>query len=319
MTQPHVVLVGAVLILISLVSSSYVRAQQVEAVPRNQTTTWEVRPFTPVTDAVLRNPDPEDWLMINRTYDFQGYSPLDQITRDNVGQLQLAWMRAMDSGPQEIRPLVYDGVMYIAHPNSDHLQALDATTGDLIWDYTRQPPPDLREYSALGNRTRHLAIYGANIFHLSADAHLIALDARTGELAWESQLADYRDGITHSSGAMIVEGKVLSGRTCSPTSSLTTRCFIAAHDSETGTELWRMYTAAGADDPGGRTWGDLPTARRAHVSPWGFPGATIRRSASSTGASRFPCPIPAWSVAGRGMSEMGRRASSTQTRPSPWM
>ena len=158
MAQPHVVLVGAVLILMSLVSSSYLSAQQAETVPRHQTTTREVRPFTPVTDAVLRNPDPEDWLMIHRTYDFQGYSPLDQITRDNVGQLQLAWMRAMDSGPQEIRPLVYDGVMYIAHPNSDHLQALDATTGDLIWDYTRQPPADLREYAALGNRTRHLAI-----------------------------------------------------------------------------------------------------------------------------------------------------------------
>ena len=270
MTKPPVVGVSAVLVLMSLVSSAYLRAQQVETVPRNQTTTRGVRPFTPVTDAVLRDPDPEDWLMIHRTYDFQAYSPLDQITRDNVGQLQLAWIRAMDAGPQEIRPLVYDGVMYIAHPGSDHLQALDATSGDLIWDYRRDWPADLREYAALGNRTRNVSIYGSHIFHLTADSHLIALDARTGEQVWESQLADYRDGITHSSGPMIIEGKVLSGRACSsriPTS----RCFIAAHDSETGTELWRVYTAAGADDPGGQTWGNVPTARRGHVSPWGVP------------------------------------------------
>ena len=86
--------------------------------------------FAPVTDQMLLEPDPADWLMVHRTYDFQGFSPLDQIDRSNVDQLQLAWMRAMDEGTQEIRPLVYDGVMYIAHPNGDHIQALDATSGD---------------------------------------------------------------------------------------------------------------------------------------------------------------------------------------------
>ena len=74
------------------------------------------REFVPITDEMLRDPDPADWLMAYRTYDFQGFSPLDQITRENVGQLRLAWMRAMDEGDQEIRPLVYDGVMYIANP-----------------------------------------------------------------------------------------------------------------------------------------------------------------------------------------------------------
>ena len=91
--------------------------------------------FVPVTDAMLRDPDPGDWLMAHRTYDFHGFSPLDQIDRDNVGELRLVWMRAMDEGPQQFRPLVYDGVMYIANPGSDHLQAFDATTGDLVWDY----------------------------------------------------------------------------------------------------------------------------------------------------------------------------------------
>ena len=228
--------------------------------------------FSPVTDQMLLDPDPADWLMVHRTYDFQSFSPLDQINRDNVGGLRLAWMRSMDEGPQEIRPLVYDGIMYIAHPGGDHVQGLDATTGDLLWNYERNLPADLREYATLGSRTRHLAIYGKHVCHLTADAYLVALDARTGDLAWERQLADYRDGITHSSGAMIMNGMVVTGRTCSP-SSLRARCFVSAYNADTGEEQWRTYTAAGADDPGGQTWGDLPTAQRVHVSPWGLPGS----------------------------------------------
>ena len=242
MLKPRVVFVGAIVGLLSL-------AYALQLSPGLGVAAAEqAQEFVPVTDEMLVDPDPEDWLMVHRTYDFQAYSPLDQINRDNVDQLKLAWMRAMDPGPQEIRPLVYDGVMYIAHAGGDHLQALDATTGDLIWDYERTLPEDLREYATIGNRTRHLAIYGDNIFHLTADAYLVALDARTGELAWESRMADYHEGITHSSGAMIIKGRVLSGRTCSP-NSLEARCFVAAHDADTGTELWRTYTAAGADDP----------------------------------------------------------------------
>ena len=232
----------------------------------------QAQEFEPITDEMLRDPDPGDWLMAYRTYDFQAFSPLDEIDRDNVGGLRLAWMRAMEEGAQEIRPLVYDGVMYIAQPGYDHLQALDATTGDLIWEYRRDQPDDIREYAQFGARTRNLALYGNHVYHLTADAHIIAVDARTGELAWESQTADYRDGITHSSGATIVNGMVVSGRTCSP-ASLDARCFVAAHDAADGVERWRTYTAAGADDPGGATWGTVPTVDRVHVSPWGVPGS----------------------------------------------
>ena len=246
---------------------------QAEDVERGRTVTRAARQLAPVTDEMLRDPDPDDWLMAYRTYDMQAFSPLDQIDRDNVHRLQVAWMRAMEEGPQQIRPLVYDGVMYVAHPaEGDHLQAWDATTGDLLWDYRRPPPADLREHVRFGNRTRHLALYGTRLFHLTSDARLLALDLGTGALDWLRGTADYRDGITHSSGAVIVNGQVISGRTCDP-SSLTARCFIAAHDADSGEERWRVYTAAGADDPGGATWGDLPAARRVHVSPWGVPGS----------------------------------------------
>ena len=271
--------------------------------------------FVPITDAMLRDPDPADWLMAYRTYDFQAFSPLDQITRENVGQLRLAWMRAMDEGDQEIRPLVYDGVMYIANPGSDHLQAIDATTGDLIWDFERELPGDLRQYARVGGRTRNLAMHGTHVYHLTADAHIIAVDTRTGELAWESRTADYREGISHSSGAMIINGNVVSGRACS-SSSLEARCFVAAHDTDAGTERWRTYTAAGADDPGGETWGALPTARRVHTSPWGVPGSYDPELNRVFWASRCRCPIRGSSGAGPGTSATAPRASCTPTRPS---
>ena len=257
---------AALLLGAAVAFAPLLRAQQDETITRE-----EVRPFVPVTDEMLRNPDPGDWLMTHRTYDFQTYSPLDEIDRDNVHTLQVAWMRAMDEGPQQTQPLVYDGVMYLAN-NDDHIQALDATTGDMLWDYRRRLPDDLRQYVTLGNRTRNLAIYGNHIYHLTADAHLLALDARTGEVAFDTEMADYRAGITHSTGAMIIDGRVLAGRACFPT-EIPARCFISAHDTDTGAELWRVYTAAGADDPGGQTWGNVPTSQRMHVSAWGAPGS----------------------------------------------
>src|SRR5882672_2900760 len=97
--------------------------------------------FKPVTEEVLVNPDPADWLMINRTYDEQRFSPLDQINKSNVGDLRMAWTRGMPSGTQESTPMVYNGVMYLIAPGGG-VQALDATTGDLVWEYWRTYPKD---------------------------------------------------------------------------------------------------------------------------------------------------------------------------------
>ena len=104
----------------------------------------QVKSFRPVTEAMLRNPAPGDWLNWRRTDNAWGYSPLDQITRQNVQQLQLAWSWSMDdTGSQQATPLVYDGVMYLPNPRGV-IQALDAATGDLIWEYrpgaTPAPP-----------------------------------------------------------------------------------------------------------------------------------------------------------------------------------
>ncbi len=116
--------------------------------------------FVPVTDAMLQAPAPEDWLMWRRTLDSWGYSPLDQINADNVGELRLAWSRGLHEGSQQGTPLAYGGVLYMPNP-SDVIQAIDAATGDLLWEHRREVPEDINEYllGSLSEVNRSLAIY----------------------------------------------------------------------------------------------------------------------------------------------------------------
>ncbi len=219
----------------------------------------------PVTDAMLRDPDPDDWLIYRRTYDGWGHSPLDQIDRGNVGDLQLAWVWSMGDGRNQPTPLVYDGVMYLANPGNV-VQALDAATGTLLWEYRRPLPEALR-----GANSRNLAIYGDKLYMGARDAHVVALDSRTGELVWESRMADYNDGYSNSSGPIVANGRVVNGiNGCSR--FMPDSCFITAHDADTGEELWRRLTIAAPGDPGGDTWGDLPLALRGGGDSW-IPGS----------------------------------------------
>src|SRR5213594_4391424 len=172
----------------------------------------QVKEFRPVTETMLRNPAPGDWLNWRRTDNAWGYSPLDQINRQNVSQLQLAWSWAMDdTGANEMTPLVYDGIMYLPNPRGV-VQALDAATGDLIWQYrpqvTRPAAPGAPAPGARGEQTaiprlaqgsaaasagrgiqRSIAIYGDKIFATTGDAHIVAIDARTGKLEWDTKVA----------------------------------------------------------------------------------------------------------------------------------
>ena len=128
--------------------------------------------FRPVTDAMLRTPGPGDWINWRRTLDASGYSPLRQITRDNVSRLHLAWSWSMmQPGSNQPSPLVYDGVLYL--PNPGGIQALDGATGVLKWEYRRPVSK------------RNIAIYDDKIIATTNDAHVIAVDARTGALAGE--------------------------------------------------------------------------------------------------------------------------------------
>jgi len=229
----------------------------------------QVDEFRPVTEEVMLNPDPSDWLMINRTYDQQRFSPLAQISRENVGQLGLAWSRGLPQGVQETVPIVYAGVMYVAQPGSSIL-AVDATNGDELWSYRRTIHAGAVEFvgRAQTARTKNIAIFEDLIFYPAPDGVLVALDARTGDVRWETRIFEPDTRTQHSGGVLVADGKVLTNRLCEQRVG----CFISAHDARTGEELWKFFNTAAPGTRDGDSWGDLPLEQRI-ASSWGLPGS----------------------------------------------
>ena len=227
--------------------------------------------FVLVTDAMLQNPADSDWLMWRRTLDSWGYSPLDQIDRSNVDQLRMVWTRDLEIGTGEITPLAYNGILYVPQAN-DVIQAVDAESGDFIWEYRRDIPDDLYEMVGGNARNnRNLAIYENLIINTSDDNFVFALDALTGEMVWETKIFDYKvNSATHSSGPIIADGRVISGRSCRPWGG-PNACVITAHDASTGAELWRRRLIPAPGEPGDETWGDVPFEQRQHVGSWMVP------------------------------------------------
>ena len=221
--------------------------------------------LTPVTDALLADPPPGDWLSWRRTRDSHGYSPLDQVTRDNVADLKLAWSISVRPGNHQTTPLVHDGVMFLAHPGNV-VQAIDAVTGDVIWVYRARLPEDAR-----AGATRTLALYGDKVFLATADAAVVALDARTGAEAWRTVKTDYTQGFRQNAGPVVANGVVITGTNgCDRYTEQT--CFITGHDPDTGEELWRTSTVALPGDPNDASWGDTPPYLRAGGDAW-IPGS----------------------------------------------
>jgi alcohol dehydrogenase (cytochrome c) len=253
------------------------------------------RPFTPVTDAMLQDPPAEDWLMWRGTLNNWGFSELDQVNRDSVGGLTLVWGREMAPGLQEGTPLVHDGILYMPNP-LDVIQAMDAVTGDLIWEYERELPDDLTDYFPVPAINRNLSIYENLIIDTTADDYIIALDALTGELVWETLIMDYRMGAQQTSGPIIANGKVISGRGCEPEGG-PEACVIMAHDARTGAELWRTRTIALEGEPGGDTWGDIANEGRWHVGSWVVPSYDPELDLIITGTS-VTSPAPKFMLGG---------------------
>jgi alcohol dehydrogenase (cytochrome c) len=252
--------------------------------------------FVPVTDEMLQNPDPADWLMWRRTLNSWGYSPLDQINRTNVGKLKMVWTRGMGPGIQEATPLVYRGVMYLPNP-SDLVQAMNAATGDLIWEYKREWPEEVTKILRAPSINRNLAIYGTTIIDTSADDFVFALDARSGKLVWENRILDFKESPSQeTSGPIIAKGKVFSGRGCEPKNS-PNACVIVAHDAKTGKELWRTHTIPRPGEPGDETWGGIPYEKRSHVGTWMVPSYDPELNLLYIGTS-VTSPAPKFMLAG---------------------
>jgi alcohol dehydrogenase (cytochrome c) len=175
----------------------------------------------------------------------------------------MAWSRGLPMGVQESTPIVYRGVMYVMAPGAS-IQALDATNGDLIWEYERDYPKGVVNAAA---RSKSLGIYQDMIYFGAPDGFLVAIDAKTGKLRWETKVDD---GQITAGGLLVADGKVISNRTC--LQGKREFCFIAAHDAKTGKEVWRFYVTAAPGEPGGDTWGEVAVDQRA-AGPWGLPGS----------------------------------------------
>ena len=229
--------------------------------------------FVPVTDAMLQSPSDDDWLMWRRTFNGWGYSPLDKIDRTNVQDLQMVWTRAMNPGRQQGTPLAYNGVLYMPNPG-DVIQAIDATSGDLVWEHRRTVPDDVCDYllnPSMCLTNRNVAIYDNLIIDTSIDEYVFALDALSGEMVWETEVLNYKTHpATQTSGPIVANGKGISGRSCQPEGG-PDACVITAHDAATGAELWRRRTIPGPGEPGNESWGDVPFEDRKHVGAWMVP------------------------------------------------
>ena len=224
-----------------------------------------------ITDAMLQDPDPDDWINWRRTLDGWGYSPLDQITTENVHRLQLVWGWSIGPGLSQPTPLVHDGVMYIPNPGNG-VHAVNAATGERLWQYAgNDERSEDRPNRGPSRGSRSIALYGDKVYLNTTDARIVALDARTGEVAWNHTVADRTLGYRYSSGPIVVGGRIVAGMTgCQNYKNDV--CFISSHDAETGEEVWRTSTIARPGDPGGDTWGDLPLMYRAGSDSW-IPGA----------------------------------------------
>ncbi|HVY66684.1 MAG TPA: PQQ-binding-like beta-propeller repeat protein [Gammaproteobacteria bacterium] len=255
------------------------------------------REFRPVTDAMLRNPDPADWLMWRRTLDAWGYSPLDEINRRNVARLEVAWSIDLDAAPsQEGTPIVHDGVLYFPGP-SDVTLALDAATGKKLWEHRRALPEDLGKFVPFPQTNRNLAIYDRLIIDNGADNTIYALDAVTGKQVWEHPVFDYHvSHVKQGSAPFVVAGKLISGRNCQPQGG-PDACVITAHDARTGKELWRKRTIPKPGEPGGDSWGDVPDGDRWHVGAWMMPSYDPELNLIYMGTS-VTAPAPKFMLAG---------------------
>src|SRR5580693_1229262 len=163
--------------------------------------------FKPVTQDMLINPPAADWLQISRTYDEQRYSPLHQINKRNVAQLRMIFSRGLPPGTQESTPIVHDGVMYMIEPGAN-LLAIDATTGDQIWEYKRDYPKDLAAKARAPQlaRGKALAIFEDMVYFAAADGYIVAVDAKTGKLRWQSKAYELDTKTEHSGGVIVADG-----------------------------------------------------------------------------------------------------------------
>jgi alcohol dehydrogenase (cytochrome c) len=206
---------------------------------------------TTVTEQQLRDAqtDAATWLTYGKNYQGWRYSDLSEINTATVSHVTPRWIYQTGAGgTNETTPLVFGGMMFITGPGNN-AYALDALTGKQIWHYHKAPPSGLD--LCCGEPNRGFAALGDKLFKVNIEGTLVALDARSGGVLWEREIADYKKGFTSTGAPLVVKNKVLVGIAGA---EFGTRGFIDAYDANTGERVWRFYTVAAKGEPGGETW-----------------------------------------------------------------
>jgi alcohol dehydrogenase (cytochrome c) len=207
-----------------------------------------LKQYQPVTAERLKNPPDGEWPLFRRTYSGWGYSPLTQITTDNVERLTPAWIFSTGvANGHEAAPVVVNGVMFVSTPGNQVI-AINARTGVLLWRYRRPLPNPV---VLLHPTTRGVAVYNDKVYFAAGEAVLVALDAKTGDEVWTTQVADNASGYYMSMAPLVADGKVMIGTSGG---EVGIRGYVAAFDAETGKELWKSYTVPAPGEPGSETW-----------------------------------------------------------------
>ncbi len=240
------VIVAAATVLVAMFFTSFAQAPPVPAVPTPVPTV--LQNYQPVTAERLKNPDPGSWLMIRRTYDGWGFSPLNQITTGNVSKLKPLWgMQTGEGRVHEAAPIVNNGVMFVSTPNNQVL-AIDAKAGNILWRYRRPRP---QGSNVAHDTSRGVALYGDKVYFAAGEAVIVALDAKTGTEVWTTKVAENTSGYYISLAPLVAGGKVMVGTSGG---EFGVRGFVAGLDPDNGKELWRAYMVPAPGEPGSETW-----------------------------------------------------------------
>jgi alcohol dehydrogenase (cytochrome c) len=212
--------------------------------------------LTPLTDQAMRAPPPGDWPMWRRTYDGQGFSPLTQIGRANAAALTPAFAWSLANSPNEVTPVAHDGVLFVA--SGGRIEALDGATGAVLWRYVRR---GVSTAQASSSTARSIALWDNLVIAPTPDRHVVALDMKTGKVAWDQEIVPASmPGPRLSGGPIVAHGKVIQG--VASCNGVRGGCWIVGLDAKTGTPAWRFDTIARPGQPGGDSWNGAPVEER---------------------------------------------------------
>jgi alcohol dehydrogenase (cytochrome c) len=233
-------------------------ANSLDSINADPDTNPLLRNYSSISDELLQNPPDADWLTWRRTYNNLGFSNLDQINRDTVAELELAWHQEVTAGNNMPTPLVHDGIMFL-YSAGDVVLALDATNGEMLWRYSH-------DGDAVTSHKFGIALHEDKVLVPTSDLHMVALNARTGEVIWDHAV-DVGDnaGYALRSAPTVAGGQVIQGMAAS---FVPGGGFIFAIDLDTGRETWRFNTLARPGAPGGNTWNNIPLEERQGGSVW---------------------------------------------------